>query len=262
MTEEDAFLIDVLARPDDEAPRLIYADWLEDHDDARAELVRLGWLARHESPKAPVRQEYEQELARARQEHGWVEYDGLALTWDHLVSVFRFRLGEAAAFCARRDLPLRTWDLDPRTLAGRFTAEGWPRSRDIDWSAMALQLALARRRLLERAGRAPSRLAGSLLGGRLVLYDPRETLSAGLSHRFSDDYFDADDMPPWDTWVMHVPETSPLFNDSYLLAWVPREHLERARAGIEVNEEGCLMWGDQAGTPFVRRLRAAGLFGG
>jgi uncharacterized protein (TIGR02996 family) len=42
---EKGFLADILAHPADEAPRLIYADWLEDHGDevdiARAELIRV-----------------------------------------------------------------------------------------------------------------------------------------------------------------------------------------------------------------------------
>lgn len=42
MTTEDAFLQDILARHDDDVVRLIYADWLEEHDHPeRAELIRV-----------------------------------------------------------------------------------------------------------------------------------------------------------------------------------------------------------------------------
>lgn len=45
MTQADAFLQDILARPDDDAPRLIFADWLEEQGDAnsvaRAEFIRI-----------------------------------------------------------------------------------------------------------------------------------------------------------------------------------------------------------------------------
>lgn len=42
MTPEDqAFLRDIIAHPDDLSVRLIYADWLEDHGDPRAELIRV-----------------------------------------------------------------------------------------------------------------------------------------------------------------------------------------------------------------------------
>ncbi len=42
MDHERAFLEDIIAHPDDDAPRLVFSDWLEDHgDDARAEFIRL-----------------------------------------------------------------------------------------------------------------------------------------------------------------------------------------------------------------------------
>lgn len=42
MTVDRAFLADILERPDDDAPRLIYADWLDDHGRAeRAEFIRV-----------------------------------------------------------------------------------------------------------------------------------------------------------------------------------------------------------------------------
>jgi uncharacterized protein (TIGR02996 family) len=42
MTTADVFMADILDRPDDDAPRLIFADWLEDNGQAdRAEFIRL-----------------------------------------------------------------------------------------------------------------------------------------------------------------------------------------------------------------------------
>jgi uncharacterized protein (TIGR02996 family) len=39
---QEAFLADIIAHPDDDAPRLVYADWLEDHGEpARAEFIRV-----------------------------------------------------------------------------------------------------------------------------------------------------------------------------------------------------------------------------
>jgi uncharacterized protein (TIGR02996 family) len=40
MTHDEAFLQAILDSPDDDAPRLIYADWLEEKDDPRAAVVR------------------------------------------------------------------------------------------------------------------------------------------------------------------------------------------------------------------------------
>jgi uncharacterized protein (TIGR02996 family) len=42
MTQEDAFLQDIIANPEDDALRLIYADWLDEQDQSeRAEFIRL-----------------------------------------------------------------------------------------------------------------------------------------------------------------------------------------------------------------------------
>jgi len=43
----DAFLADILAHPDDDTPRLVYADWLDDNGDPdRAEFIRVS-IERH-----------------------------------------------------------------------------------------------------------------------------------------------------------------------------------------------------------------------
>jgi uncharacterized protein (TIGR02996 family) len=43
MSDEDALLAAIIAAPDDDTPRLVYADWLDDHDQpACAEYLRLG----------------------------------------------------------------------------------------------------------------------------------------------------------------------------------------------------------------------------
>ena len=42
LTHDEAFLADIAENPDDDASRLVYADWLDDHGEAdRAELIRL-----------------------------------------------------------------------------------------------------------------------------------------------------------------------------------------------------------------------------
>ncbi len=53
MREHEAFLDAIRANPDDEAPRLVYADWLEDHGDPRADYLRteVQWAKK---PKASL----------------------------------------------------------------------------------------------------------------------------------------------------------------------------------------------------------------
>lgn len=41
MDDDRAFLDEILAQPDDDLPRLIYADWLEERGDPRGELIRV-----------------------------------------------------------------------------------------------------------------------------------------------------------------------------------------------------------------------------
>ena len=52
MSDAPALLAAIRAAPDDDAPRLVYADWLDEHGDpARAEFIRVQCeLARHDSP--------------------------------------------------------------------------------------------------------------------------------------------------------------------------------------------------------------------
>lgn len=54
MSEEQAFLSAIVANPEDQTAKLVYADWLEERGDPRAEVVRLkvqvasladGWVA-------------------------------------------------------------------------------------------------------------------------------------------------------------------------------------------------------------------------
>jgi uncharacterized protein (TIGR02996 family) len=41
MTDHEAFVREILEHPDDDAPRLIYADWLEERGDPRGEFIRV-----------------------------------------------------------------------------------------------------------------------------------------------------------------------------------------------------------------------------
>ena len=52
MSDETALLAAIRAAPDDDAPRLIYADWLDEHGQPeRAEFIRVQCeLARRETP--------------------------------------------------------------------------------------------------------------------------------------------------------------------------------------------------------------------
>jgi len=68
---EDAFWHDVLAHPDEDAPRLIYADWLDEHNDPRGEFIRVQCALAQLSDEDPRRwplELREQELLREHTE--------------------------------------------------------------------------------------------------------------------------------------------------------------------------------------------------
>jgi uncharacterized protein (TIGR02996 family) len=57
MSDEPVFLSAIMANPEDQTAKLVYADWLQERDDPRAEIVRLkvmvdtladGWVAARE----------------------------------------------------------------------------------------------------------------------------------------------------------------------------------------------------------------------
>src|SRR5262245_8268152 len=50
--EDEAFIRTIQDRPDDVAPRLVYADWLEERGDFRGELIRIEEEMRNLRPWA------------------------------------------------------------------------------------------------------------------------------------------------------------------------------------------------------------------
>ncbi|HEV3255639.1 MAG TPA: TIGR02996 domain-containing protein [Gemmataceae bacterium] len=96
---EHGFLRDIIDHPDDDAPRLIYADWLDDHGrPERAEFIRVQCELARLPSGAPLRgalQAREAELLKAH-ERSWVPADRLAL-------FFEWRRGFVTALkpCAR-----------------------------------------------------------------------------------------------------------------------------------------------------------------
>src|SRR5437016_2642828 len=68
MTEDQAFLQAILEAHDDDAPRLVYADWLDDHgDEWRAEFIRVQC----EAARLPEGDPRRRELAARADELLW-----------------------------------------------------------------------------------------------------------------------------------------------------------------------------------------------
>lgn len=82
-SEEGAFLRAVHAAPEDSAPRLVYADWLEERGDSRAVLIRLEERIRGISPVDAQRERAEHEGIRMRAAGNvlWCQIMGYADLW-------------------------------------------------------------------------------------------------------------------------------------------------------------------------------------
>ncbi|MCI0458429.1 MAG: TIGR02996 domain-containing protein [Gemmataceae bacterium] len=72
MTEEDALTAAILASPRDDAPRLVFADWLEEGGDPRGEFLRIAVRLedleeRGAPPEMRGKLQWVREIARLRQ---------------------------------------------------------------------------------------------------------------------------------------------------------------------------------------------------
>lgn len=97
---------------------------------------------------------------------------------------------------------------------------------DADWRAgVEFVLRQRRQRLQPPLVAAP---------GRILAFQPGETLSDGAADAVTAGFFDVNNTPPWDTWVG--------FADGTLYAWIPQALELVVQDAIEVNPEQCLKW--------------------
>lgn len=156
MTRGDAFLQEILAHPDDDAPRLIFADWLEEQGDAdsvaRAELIRVQCaLAGGEVPpqQRSTLQRREYQILN-EWDHEWVRPIRRAVsTWEYHrgfiaeVGVLADRFLAHAARLFRR-LPIQHLRLYPR-----MYPQSYPDVESINMAALADNEYLGRLRSLD-----------------------------------------------------------------------------------------------------------------
>ncbi|HEY1378820.1 MAG TPA: TIGR02996 domain-containing protein, partial [Gemmataceae bacterium] len=122
MPDADAFLRAVIDNPDDDLPRLVYADWLDEHGDAeRAEFIRVQCaMARPPMTKAQFERWFgrSQELLTMHRER-WVGPIGELVEFASFRRGFVYRIDlPATAFLAHAQ---RLWSLAPI---------GWVRLKD------------------------------------------------------------------------------------------------------------------------------------
>lgn len=101
----------VLARPDDDAPRLVYADWLDERGNPRGEFIRLQCaLCRltPDDPRRPTLVERERLLLTRHRGEWDHQMSGLADGWDYRRGFADAARGTARLFLERGGQLLRT----------------------------------------------------------------------------------------------------------------------------------------------------------
>jgi uncharacterized protein (TIGR02996 family) len=268
MTRDDAFIQAISENPEDDALRLIYADFLEDDGQTdRAVFIRtqceLAKLSGGDARRQELKARNERLLWVVHRED-WVQHFGIAMTWENALTLFKRRLAETIAWCRNRHIPfLRTPVLEPPSLLGHETpsTDGqrtWRYPSTAERESIVNALANRRARLLAENGRHAQ--SSDLAGGRLLLFDPGGTLSDGAASSESSGFFNQDNVPAWDTWVWYAEDRPESLGgwkmfSSYLVVWVPPHLSGLAEFGIRVNPEECISWVSDAETALTRRLR-------
>jgi hypothetical protein len=116
-----------------------------------------------------------------------------------------------------------------------------PRHFEPDYFSTVRGVARSRLGMNERA--VP---AGSLEGGRLLIYFPDLDLADGAAEADSGGYFDANSAPPWDTWIAMVLDAAGGTGFPYLVSWVLQGFLSAVQHGIDVDPARCILWIEDA----------------
>jgi hypothetical protein len=158
-------------------------------------------------------------------------------------------LAETAVWCSRKPSQtnkFRSPTLDPSALLEVPALEQIGIAAFVDAKRHSYQRAtesIKRRRseLLRSACIPMASSATAEMKGRLLLYDPMETVSDGAAAASSSDFFDVEDAPPWDTWFWYAGGT--------IFCWVPELLVSKAQDGIDANPVDCIRWGDWSDLP-------------
>jgi len=151
-------------------------------------------------------------------------------------------LSETAAWCFRgvlRSSELRSRELDPSVSlkVPPFDAlgiEAWLKIKYESYQR-AMDAIVQRRSILLRDGNtAITDVALAQAKGRLLLYEPMETVTDGAAAASSCGFFDLEDAPPWDTWFR--------YSEGTIFSWVPDSMIRHAQAGIDANPVDCIHW--------------------
>jgi uncharacterized protein (TIGR02996 family) len=115
VNDADAFLAAIIAQPDDDNVRLVFADWLEEHGDrARAEFIRLQIREVQLHPASPERKDVSDRVRSLFEQHSkeWLaDLSGHPAYIDDFERGFLTRLRGLPAWIVK--IPDRAWERHP-----------------------------------------------------------------------------------------------------------------------------------------------------
>jgi uncharacterized protein (TIGR02996 family) len=149
MADEAAFLQAIREGPDDDGPRLVYADWLDEQGDPRGEFIRVQCRLERVAPDDPEAAALRQREAELLEQHR-VEWEAVCrdlglISWAYRRGLVEEVFIEAAAFAAQAArlfdlLPVRQVKLadlyrcDPRVLQAVAARPELARAHRLDLS--------------------------------------------------------------------------------------------------------------------------------
>ncbi|VTT99809.1 Uncharacterized protein OS=Myxococcus fulvus (strain ATCC BAA-855 / HW-1) GN=LILAB_23985 PE=4 SV=1 [Gemmataceae bacterium] len=165
-----------------------------------------------------------------------------------MVAEYRRQLSAALAWCQPRFDPDRAADSlrspelgPPRNIVHEVT----------DMASVAAEVAAVLARRAERLGGLPAPAVALPAGDRILAFLPRDSLFHGSSPPECDGFIDADEIPPWGSWIGLVGEM--------LLSWVPAAMVAGVDSAIRCNPEESIRWASEQPVPLVQELRGLGL---
>jgi hypothetical protein len=150
---------------------------------------------------------------------------------------------EVVAWCSARSLPggqLRSPELDPSTIleipSHELGIDEWIKLKRESCQKAVSAINETRSALLCGRDMTTSDMAVQQLQGKVLLYEPLETVTDGAAEASSRSFFDISDAPPWDTWFW--------YSQGAIFSWVPEPLVQDAQAGIDANPVDCIHWID------------------
>jgi hypothetical protein len=166
-----------------------------------------------------------------------------------LSPLFQQALSEVVAWCSAQEFSatqFRSRELDPLAVLtipsfDELGIEAWLNATRESYKRAISAIKQTRLTLLRHGNIPIPDLSVLQSTGRLLLYEPLETVTDGASEASSRGYFDIRDAPPWDTWF--------LYWEGAIVSWVPESLIGCAQSGIDANPVDCIRWIDWSELP-------------